>query len=225
MVGALPPSDPHRLIEQRLSVERLGAYRAAAGGDVDQAIRLYEWNSALAGAFFEILGHFEVVVRNALHSQLTVWHSAAGRPGEWYDDPANILDDHRHDEIAIARDRLRKAGKTETPGRVVAELNFGFWRFLLDKRYQPILWAQALRHAFPNLTPQTRRSVYRPVVQLNELRNRIAHHEPVHHLNLTAYHGDLLQILDYIDHDVAAWVGGLSRVPTVLLQRPDTERR
>ena len=220
MTDPLRPSDRGRLLEQRLSVERLGAYRAAVGGDLDRAVALYEWNAAVAGAFFEILGHFEVVVRNALHEQLTDWHATAGRPGLWYDDPADILDEHRHEEIAIARDRLRRAGKAETPGRVVAELNFGFWRFLLDRHYQNILWAQALRHAFPNLTPANRRTVYGPVVQLNEFRNRIAHHEPIHQLNLTQRHQDLLDLLDLIDHDAAAWISELTRVPAIVAARP-----
>ena len=219
------PESPHPsrrslLLEQRLSVERLGAYRAAAGGDLDRAVALYEWNTAMAGAFFEVLGHLEVVIRNALHEQLTAWHAGAGRPGAWYDDPAGILDEHRHEEIATARERLRKGGKAETAGRVVAELNFGFWRFLLDKRYQPILWAQALRHAFPNLTPADRRVVYGPVVRLNEFRNRIAHHEPIHRLNLRRHHEEMLEIVDLVDHDVASWIEDLSRVPHVLSTRP-----
>jgi hypothetical protein len=152
--------------------------------------------------------------------QLTTWHTAAGRPDAWYDDSVGILDQHRHEEIATARERLRKAGKAETAGRVVAELNFGFWRFLLDRHYQNILWAQALRHAFPNLTPANRRTVYGPVVRLNEFRNRIAHHEPIHRLNLTQRHQDLLDVVDLIDHDVAGWISGLSRVPALLSTRP-----
>jgi hypothetical protein len=208
------------VIEQRVSLERLGAYRAVAGGDLDRAVDLYEWNAAVSGAFFEVLGHLEVILRNALNEQLTVWHAATGRPGGWYDDPAGILDEHRHEEIATARERLLKARKSETAGRIVAELNFGFWRFLLDKRYQPILWAQALRHAFPNLTPADRRAVYGPVVRLNEFRNRIAHHEPIHRLDLTRLHQEALGIVDLIDHDVASWLSGLSRVPALSSARP-----
>jgi len=79
-------------IEDRLSHECLRPYRAAVGGDLDLAIGLYEWNSAAGGAFFETLGHFEVLLRNALHDQLSAWHTAAGRPSHWYDDPAGVLD-------------------------------------------------------------------------------------------------------------------------------------
>lgn len=98
------------LLEQRLSVERLRPYRVATGRDLDGAIALYQWNTAAAGAFFEDLGHLEVVLRNALHLQLTLWHNAADRPGQWYDDPAGLLDRHRHEDISIARDDIPAAG-------------------------------------------------------------------------------------------------------------------
>lgn len=220
MADPLPPSNRSRLVEQRLSVERLGAYRVVVGGDLDRAVTLYEWNTALAGAFFEVLGHVEIVLRNALHEQLTAWHTAAGRAGFWYDDPAAVLDQRRHEEIALARARISRTGKRETPGRVVAELNFGFWRFLLDRHYQNVLWAPALRRAFPNLAPANRRTVYGPLVQLNEFRNRIAHHEPIHRLNLSQHHQHLLDLTNMIGHDVAEWISALSRVPPLLATRP-----
>lgn len=220
MAKPIPPPGKFQLLERALSAERLGAYQVAVSGDLDQAVALYEWNSAMAGAFFEVLGHFEVVLRNALHHQLTIWHTGAGRSGFWYDDPARILDTRLHDGIAEARAKLSRARKAETPGRVVAELNFSFWRFLLDKRYQPILWAQALRHAFPNLNPAHRPAVYEPIVDLNQLRNRVAHHEPVHSHNLAQAHQKMLDVTAMIDQDIANWISGLSRVPLLLTARP-----
>ncbi len=222
MTDATPrrPDPLARVLEDRLSSERLRPYRAAVGGDLDLAIGLYEWNSATAGAFFETLGHFEVLLRNALHDQLSAWHTAAGRPGHWYEDPAAVLDARRHADVASARDRIRRERQTETPGKVVAELNFGFWRFLLDRRYQTMLWAPALRRAFPHLQPQRRDLVYSPVYELNRLRNRIAHHEPIHARNLSDRHDDLLRVTGFIDPAAQAWLSSLSRVPAVLRSRP-----
>ncbi len=209
-----------RVLEDCLSRERLKPYRAAVGGDLEPAIGLYEWNSAAAGAFFETLGHFEVLLRNAMHDQLSAWHTAAGRPGQWYDDPAGVLDTRRHADIAAARDRIRRERKTETPGKVVAELNFGFWRFLLDRHYQTVLWAPALRRAFPHLQPQRRDLIYVPVYELNRLRNRIAHHEPIHDRQLSERHDDLLRVTGFTDPAAQAWLSSLSRVPAVLERRP-----
>lgn len=207
-------------LEVRLSAQRLGPYRRAVSGDLDRAVGLYEWNSAVSGSFFAVIGHFEVILRNALHDQLTAWHAARGLTGQWYDDPAGVLDAHRHQDIRDARWRIRRDGKPETPGKVVAELNFGFWRFLLGRRYQPTLWAPALRRAFPHLRPARRVDVYDPIYAITRLRNRIAHQEPVHHLQLADRHADLLRVAGHIDPDVASWLSGLSRVPALLASRP-----
>jgi hypothetical protein len=220
--GTTPPADPlAAVLEARLSVDRLATYRAAMpGGDLQAALRLYDWNSAIAAAFFQDLGHLEVLLRNALSDQLASWHTRTGHTGHWYDDPARVLDAHRHADLNAARDQIRRNGKTETPGRIVAELNFGFWRFLLDRRYQTVLWAPALRRAFPNLQPRRRDLVYDPVQRLNRLRNRIAHHEPVHHLDLEKRHEDLLRIVGYIDPAAQTWLTAVSTVAAKLQQRP-----
>jgi hypothetical protein len=192
----------------------------SVGGDLDGAIALYQWNSATAAAFGEDLGHLEVVLRNALHQQLTFWHGAAGLPGHWYDPPLTVLDHHRQQDIADAQSRLRRAGKPESPGRVVSELMFGFWRFLLDSKYQTTLWAQALRYAFPHLVPQRRSDVYTPLNALHRLRNRIAHQEPIHQLSLVDHHRALLLVAGFIDPGIAAWLAASSRVPALLAVRP-----
>jgi len=64
------------------------------------------------------------------------------------------------------------------PGKVVAELSFGFWRFLLARRYTASLWP-ALRPGFPYLPSADRRELEAPVTRLHQLRNRVAHHEPL----------------------------------------------
>lgn len=214
-----PPPDPPlaSAIERRLAVDRLRPYRVAVGGDLQDALALYEWNSAVAGAFFEALGHFEVVLRNALHEQLSAWHTNKGRIGEWYEDPTGVLDERTAEDVAQARDKLGRAGKTEAPGKVIAELNFGFWRFLLADRYETKLWWPALQHAFPG---RRRKDVSVPVNSLNILRNRIAHHEPIHRMPLQVRHDDLLRVMGFIDPEMEAWLSSLSRVPTLLGARP-----
>ena len=178
-------------------------------------------NTELLALYWQIGNKIlEVVLGNALHEQLASWHGAQQLPGGWYDDPAGALDRHRRDDIAAARVRIRREGKAEAPGKVVAELMFGFWRFLLDKRYQPTLWAQTLRHAFPYLLPQRRVEVYDPVYALVRFRNRVAHHEPVHHLPLRARHEDMLRVAGYIDPAVEAWLSRITRVPALLGGKP-----
>jgi hypothetical protein len=208
------------LLRRRLSPERFDPYERACAQDLDAAVRLYEWNVEISSAFYEVLGILEVVLRNALHDHLTEWHRRTAKPGNWYDDPGLILDSQRRHDVADARLRLRRDAKIETPGRVVAELTFGFWRFLLSKRYETTLWTPALRHAFPGLRPARRQTLYTPVHELVRLRNRIAHHEPIHNRPLTSLHEAVLRTAGYLDPGIELWIRGLSRVPIVLDERP-----
>jgi hypothetical protein len=57
-------------------------------------------------------------------------------------------------------------------------------------------------------------------VRLNRLRNRVAHHEPIHGRDLAGDHVDLLAVAGWMHPMVAAWIAGLSRVPAVLAARP-----
>lgn len=205
-------------IAAALSPERLAPYLTATSGDQAGALRLYEWNLAVSGALYEALGIIEVVLRNALSAQLTARHGT--RSGHWYDDPGRVLSEFARKDIAAARRRVRKLRRPETPGRVVAELNFGFWKFLLAKRYEATLWTGHLRHAFPNLQPQNRATAYRALDELHRLRNRIAHHEPVHTRDLKADALTIYRLLDWIDHDVRTWAVTLSRLSPVIAVRP-----
>lgn len=211
-------ADPTR-VAVALSTERLVPYLRAANGELDRALRLYEWNLAVSGGLYEALGIFEVVLRNALSAQLAAHHDTLA--GHWYDDPLGVLSDRAQEDIAAARRRVRKLRRPETPGRVVAELSFGFWKFLLAKRYEATLWTGCLRHAFPNLQPQSRAVVYRSLDELHTVRNRIAHHEPVHNRDLTADMLTIYRLLDWIDADTRAWAVSLSRLQSLIAARPN----
>ncbi len=203
---------------QRLSPERMKPYADAAGGDGDRALGLYQWNIAISGALFESLGSLEVVLRNALHRELARNHAASGLPGAWYDDPAGVLGERAREDVETARQRILDRGHAVVPGRLVAELTFGFWRFLLAKKYEHTLWTPALVHAFVRQT--TRRDVHARLSRLNELRNRIAHHEPIHARRLSLDYGDLLFVARAICADTARWIDRTSRVRLTLTLRP-----
>ncbi|MFT3799138.1 hypothetical protein [Microbacterium sp.] len=205
-------------IAAALSPERLAPYLRATGGDPSAAVRLYEWNLAVSGALYEALGILEVVLRNALSTQLAAHHGTL--TGYWYDDPLDVLSDLAHQDIAAARRRVQKLRRPETSGRVVAELSFGFWKFLLAKRYEATLWTGCLRHAFPNLQPQSRAVVYRALDELHTVRNRIAHHEPIHSRDVTTDTLTIYRLLDWMDADVRAWAVSLSRLRPIIAARP-----
>ena len=203
--------------------ERLRGYVAACGGHELRGLDLYLWNGRVSAAVFEDIGFVEVAMRNACHEQLSRWHADLGHRSPWYFSP-ELLPRHMQD-VGIARGRVAQGRKPETEGRVVAQMTFGFWRLLHSKRYEATLWQWALRHVYP---PGTARSaVHGRLDRINTLRNRIAHHEPVHGpvlgnagLGLEGIHAELLEIARLIDPVVGAWIVSMSRVARLLSERP-----
>lgn len=120
---------------------------------------------------------------------------------------------HRHDGDF----RLRA---TPPPERILTELSFGFWRFLLAKRYERTLWEFSLRHGFPHLARQRRRDIAEPVERLHKLRNRVAHHEPIYKRDLLQDVADARTVLGAVSPAALAWAEENSTLPGVIMQRP-----
>jgi len=214
------PKDLRRL----LSPGRFDKYVEAAGEDEEKAAALYVWNNRVGGALYEALGQFEVILRNALDRELAAYHRRhLNGDGNWHAD-RQMPWDTRHPMLAnLADARSRATGDGRHPeirGKVIAELSLGFWRRTLTSSYQNTLWTPRLRHAFPYMRPQRRNDVYLPVDRLYRLRNRLAHHEPIHGEDLGSRYDDLLQVAGWIDPAGAAWIAETGRVRAVLAARP-----
>jgi hypothetical protein len=203
-----------------LSVERLAPYRHACGGDTSAALELYLWNAKVSSAYFESLHLVEVGLRNRLHDALHTWAATLSVPGNnrpcsWYDHPGIRLQQPTRDKVAEARQRVPSP---ERPGRVVAELSLGFWRALLADAYNTTLWAPCLKNAFPG--PVRRRRLHHSLGHLLTLRNRIAHHEPIHARELAADYDVTLEVAARISPALARWIAATSRIPGLLDARP-----
>ncbi|MFF9221675.1 hypothetical protein [Streptomyces viridosporus] len=73
-----PPDD--KAVIELISPDRLNPYLTACAGDSAAALALYRWNSDLVAAFFEPLGHLEIMLRNALDARLVAASSAGAGP-------------------------------------------------------------------------------------------------------------------------------------------------
>lgn len=200
---------------------RLQSYRTAARGDLHTALRLYDWNAVASAAVLVTVAMVEVITRNALDAQLTVW---AARRGErsWFD--AVPLDGRALADLEHACRKAEQAGcARDFHGKVVAELGFGFWRILVGGRYVTTLWVPALTKAFPNGyrdIRERRLRVERNLAALVAVRNRAAHHEPIHRRDLLADLRAAVEIATWIDVDAGAWVAARSPLENVVARRP-----
>ena len=152
--------DINHVIISQLSPARALTYTAATMSEAE-AVKLYRWNMELSGALHEVLGVVEVVVRNAMDSQLRAWNQTqpprSGSPlytGNWIENPARplwgILNPHqrgsvRHSAYRTALSRAmidRDVRSAAHPRRsapithddLVAHLSFGTWVSLLPRR-------------------------------------------------------------------------------------------
>ena len=125
-----------------------------------------------------------VIVSGLLYG---VQHAVIPRQvGNWFDDVEIIHHRHEVDALEKARTKLRRERKRPDVGRIIAELNFGFWTSLLDRRYEQVLWPAMIKQVFPHM-PRRQRTRVNLVERFNEvrqLRHRIFHHESIWYWSL-----------------------------------------
>lgn len=162
-----------------------------------------------------------------MHNQLTILHSQAPcRPENkaWFDEPSWVkhhwFHDHARTQIAKAAKRARHSPTNPRPGKVIASLNFGFWRYLSSARYEQSFWVPALDDAFAAPGDHhhlRRRAVEQRLVCLHLLRNRISHCEPIIHpikhtspghpaKTLDELYTDAIQLASFISPLAAQWL-------------------
>ncbi|MFF1673534.1 hypothetical protein ACFVWN_27705 [Nocardiopsis flavescens] len=189
------------------SSPRLAPYLRHSGGDAVRAVNLYHWNVMVSAAFYGPLHTFELALRNSLHSHL----STHFEQGDWWDRAP--LDSEGQRLVRQAKARCHRSAGTDD---IVTELSLGFWSSLVARRYDRDLWVPVLHRAFPGYRGP-RRVLQDRLYSLRLLRNRIMHHEPIHHRHLEADHAKLYLVLSYISPEIASGIKPFDRVPEVLL--------
>lgn len=123
-----------------------------------------------------------------------------------------------------AASRHKPASTVPSHGQIIAELPFGFWRFLVSKRYLTTLWIPAAHRGFPYLEGKLheRTAVLEAALKsLNLVRNRAAHNEPIHRRNLMDDLETAVAVAHWIHPVAGAWVATRSRIPDEeLVSRP-----
>jgi hypothetical protein len=112
----------------------------------------------------------------------------------------------------------RAGGPGAPPGKVIAELPFGWWRYLTSRAHEKTLWVPYLYRAYPART--SRIQIDRAATALLQLRNRVAHLESLIARPLQADHACLLWLCKQLNPDVANLVRYASTVPERVRARP-----
>jgi hypothetical protein len=203
-------------IQPALAVERLDAYRQ------DQAeprvvLARYLWNMALCESLYSPLQMIEIALRNALQRSLENHFRSA----QWYDMPAcwHLFTTTQQSQIDEAKESLKRKNKPLAPGRIVAELTFGFWTAFFNKRSAQnrdiIQLTARVFHSAPK-SQRDIRSLNRRFTLLRELRNRVFHHERIiHWTDLDTRHAAMIETVGWISAELQELAIVLDRFPAV----------
>jgi hypothetical protein len=204
-----------------ITEDRLSSYVTAAGGDLRRALALYDWNTRASAAVLATSAMVEVIVRNALDVRLQRWADQRRGGGDWLD--AAPLDAQGKSDVIKARERATRRGRDpEVHGKVVAELSSGFWRYLVASRYLTALWIPGAHAAFPSGPADLRmrrEQVERRLHNLMIVRNRAAHHEPIHRRDLARDFRDAVTVAGWVHPQGAVWLRARSDLPQIAGER------
>jgi hypothetical protein len=188
------------VLSKTIAKDRLLQYITHSKGDIHKAMMMYERNTVLSQGLYGVLQPLEIAFRNAIHRVMT---TDTGKSNWYYYAPLNYRED---EAVKAAKANILRWSRAVTPGRMVAELTFGFWLRLLDTSYEKTLWVPHLYKAFPNLSKPDRATIFDRLYSIKTLRNRIAHHEPVIFRNLNQDYSNAIEAIEWICHTTAAWV-------------------
>lgn len=206
-------------VTRAISAERLEAYRPQGGTD-SQMVEVYRWNLELSEALYPTLHALEISLRNNIHRAGVEIFGC----DMWFGNVCHVpLRDNELRSLRNAQEKLRVKRKPITAGRIIAELNFGFWVALLNQPYSK-LWQpprSLLEKAFPKVDSkrfQHRKELHPRLDRIREFRNRVFHHEPIWNwppqhiakqypkiidLNLAVQYAEIVQTISWLSPEMA----------------------
>lgn len=188
-----------------LSIERIRSFIQSESDTLDVVLERYKNNIRISQALYPELSILEVTLRNAINSTLCKHIS-----NTWLEDEINqqkILQDQEHAKLIRAYNDTKKECKPQnfTIGKVIANLNFGFWTGLCSKRYSTRIWhkKECFRGVFQNCPVGEQRInvLSTKLTSIRKLRNRIFHYEPVLSKSLLSKYNEILEVLSYLPQD------------------------
>ncbi|WP_089529265.1 Abi family protein [Pantoea ananatis] len=191
-----------------ISQQRFSTYQTAVfkGATDEECLGIYLWNKQLASAFLPALQILEVSLRNAIYQAKIEYeeddierkypaHEWVARKAaidrDWFITvmtAANNFESNR--QINTARKNITSERKSHTPENYIAKLTLGFWVSLVGKDFSIpnatylTLWPHLRGRVFPhavdmNGQPLSIKTIGNALHDVNKIRNRLSHHEPL----------------------------------------------
>jgi hypothetical protein len=151
----------------------------SASGNRRKALKLYRANISLSKEMYAIIGVFEVILRNSIDR-----HMSSQKGSIWLEEAVDV-GGYLHtsvgceDSFHSVQEAIHTLGIQYTHDRLIAKLTLGFWRYqFAAKEYAAS--GSTLLNIFVNRPFGTKqKDVLKKLIKINEVRNRIAHYEPL----------------------------------------------
>ncbi|WP_158210457.1 Abi family protein [Myroides phaeus] len=213
--------------EDIMSKARMHRYLIATGNNSRKAMTLYRKNLRLSQEMFTIISCFEVAIRNKINDQYTTQHGS-----DWLKHSVTANGIFTSKKCANTNKIISKSLKKltiYTHSKLLATLDFGFWRYLFA---QPQYYAggQTLLKIFlskPKSTPTIQYNqsyIFNQLKLINDFRNRIAHHEPIcfqpgsqkiDTTNALQHYNLIIQLFQWMNINESALLYGLDHVSSL----------
>ncbi|MEL5407415.1 Abi family protein [Serratia nevei] len=185
-----------------ISLSRLESYKTAFSlKNNTEALGMYVWNKKLCGEFLPILQLLEVSLRNSIYNgHIALQAKKLADLGIKEEEIATNIDynwlqnfflsttspDFSKTQAALNNviSELNKYAIPITPDNIVSKISFGVWSNICTARHEISntdslrIWPDLLQYVFPGKVVSLAK-IESDVKQINYLRNRIAHHEPI----------------------------------------------
>lgn len=197
-----------RKFASTISVERLLSFKSDDNDTIDMLIQRYKLNLRISQALYPELSTLEVTLRNAID---TMFKNCISK--NWIEDEIkqrHILTEHEHAKLMTAYNDIKKEYPNNdfTIGKVIANLNFGFWTNLCSKKYNAIIWTKkgAFKGVFVNYPNNLQQQIHSLSLRLRSVRsfrNRIFHYEPIfkNPKNTLKMYNEIMEIISYLPND------------------------
>ncbi len=190
-----------------ISVERLLSFKTDDNDTIDVLIQRYKTNLRISQALYPELSTLEITLRNAIDTMLRTCISET-----WLEDEIQqqrILSDHEHAKLITAYNEIKKAYPDNdfTLGKVIANLNFGFWTNLCSKWYCSNIWNKGccFKGVFVNYPSEVNNIgvIAAKLRLIRRFRNRIFHYEPIFKFpqNTLKIYNQIMEMISYLPSD------------------------
>lgn len=213
-----------------LSKTRYNRYQQATQANLSKAKQLYNANIRLTQAFHPLLTQFEVVLRNSIHSVLTMHF----KDGNWVKNQKTGFMSHTslsksryflRESILSSEKKFHRRKISITSARLLADQTLGFWTALFLGHHYSLLNG-CLMKTFPNkpLT-ENRATIHSKLEKLKDFRNRINHCEPICFNGISIdcsisedIHCTLYELVSWLDPQLVPFFASIDNVANKIKQ-------